>query len=116
MIDRKHGFVVSYNAVILGFILSFLLTFALYRTVDRDHLEGFLLIGSLFGLSFLQTIIQLIFFLHLGTESRPQWLSISFIFTVLVIVIVIGGSLWIINNLNYNLMPEMRHMPTHGSF
>ena len=116
MIDRNHGWIASYRPVILGFFFSFLLTYALYRTVDREHLSGTLFVISIFGLAFLQTFIQLVLFLQIGMESRPRWYSSSLIFTIVVIFIIIGGSIWIMNNLNYHLMPNMKPMPTHGAF
>ena len=116
MIDKNHGWNVSYKPVILGLILSIVLAFAMYRVADRSHLTGSLFTISVFGLAFLQAVIQLVLFLQVGLESKPHWVSISLIFTVVVILIVIGGSVWIMNNLNYNLMPMTKPMPTHGSF
>lgn len=116
MIDRNHGWIVSYKPVVLGFLVSLLLTFALYRVADRLHITGDLFVFSIFGLAILQTIVQLILFMQVGLESRPHWVSVSLIFTIAIIVIIIGGSVWIMNNLNYNLMPMPKSMPTHGSF
>ncbi len=115
MIDRNHGWIVSYKPVILGFFLSFILTYALYRIADRDHLSGTLFTVSIFGLAIFQSLIQLVLFMQVGLESRPHWVSISLFFAIAVILIIIGGSIWIMYNLNYNLMP-MSKMPTHGSF
>jgi cytochrome o ubiquinol oxidase subunit IV len=109
MIEREHGWNVSYKPPIIGFILSLLLIAAVYRFVTRHHLSGWSLTFAVFGFGLIQAIIQLVFFLHLGLESKPHWSSISFLFMVLVIVIVIGGSLWIMQNLNYNVMPPMEH-------
>ncbi len=114
MIDRNHGWNVSYKPVVLGFFVSLVITFALYRAADRSHLTGDLFAISVFGLAIFQTIIQLVLFLQIGMESKPKWPSISLLFAIVVILIVVGGSMWIMNNLNYNLMPMK--MPTHGSF
>ena len=38
-------------------------------------------------------------------ESKPHWQTITFCFMLLVVFLVIGGSLWIMNNLDYNMMP-----------
>jgi cytochrome o ubiquinol oxidase operon protein cyoD len=116
MIDRNHGWIVSYKPVILGFFLSFILTYAMFRAVDREHLSGNLFVISLFSLAILQTIIQLVLFLQIGLESKPHWASISLLFTIMIILIIIGGSIWIMNNLSYNLMPMTKPMPTHGAF
>ena len=106
MIDRRHGWNVSFKPLYLGFILSIILVLAAYRIATYYHLTNWHLTLTLFVFAILQMLIQLVFFLHLGLgESKPHWNVISFLFMVLVIVVVIGGSLWIMYNLNYNLMP-----------
>jgi cytochrome o ubiquinol oxidase operon protein cyoD len=40
----------------------------------------------------------------LGRESKPRWKFIFLLFALLVVGIVVGGSLWIMNNLNYHMM------------
>jgi cytochrome o ubiquinol oxidase operon protein cyoD len=51
-----------------------------------------------------QMIVQLVFFLHLGDEVRPRYKFASFVFMAGILIIVVGGSLWIMNNLNQNMM------------
>lgn len=116
MIDRNHGWNGSYKPVILGFLVSVILAFAMYRTAAVSHLTGSLFTISVFALAVFQALLQLILFMQVGLESRPHWISWSLVFTIIVILIVIGGSIWIMNNLNYNLMPMSKPMPTHGSF
>lgn len=116
MIDRHHGWNASLKPVFLGLLLSVIILFALYKIVLREHLSGELLKISVLGLTLILAIIHLVLFMHVGMESKPHWVSISLIFTVVVILIVIGGSVWIMNNLNYNLMPMTQTMPKHGSF
>lgn len=116
MIDKNHGWNASYKPVIICFLASFILAFAMYRIADKSHLSGNLFVFALFGLAVFQAVIQLILFMQVGLESRPHWISISLIFAIVVILIVVGGSVWIMNNLNYNLMPMSKPMPTHGSF
>lgn len=110
MLDRYHGWNISFKAPVLGFVLSLLITMTMYRLVTHEHLKGDLLTWTLFGLGVIQALIQLVFFLHVGMESKPHWSTITFLFTVLVIFLVIGGSLWIMYNLDYNVMPAgMEH-------
>ena len=109
MIDPHHGWNVSFKPQYLGFISSLILTIAIYRIVIHHHLGGWVLAMAIFGLALIQAFVQLIFFLHLSLETKPRWNLITFLFTVLVIIVVIGGSLWIMSNLNYNLMPTMKH-------
>ena len=116
MIDKHHGWNLSFKPVILGLLVSIVLAFAMYRVAVAKHLTGDLYTLSIFGLACFQAILQLVFFMQVGLEHKPHWNIISLLFTVLVIVIVVGGSVWIMNNLNYNLMPMPKTMPTHGSF
>lgn len=109
MIDPQHGWNVSYKPQFIGFILSIMLIIAAYRIVTHHHLSEGLLTLTLVGLALGQAVVQLVFFLHLGLETKPRWNMLMFLFTVMVILIVLGGSLWIMDNLDYNLMPKMEH-------
>ena len=108
MIDAHHGWNTSVKPLVLGLILSMILTLAAYRIVGYYHLTGWVLTFMIVCLGFIQALVQLIFFLHLGLESRPRWNLMMFLFTVLVLVIIIGGSLWIMHDLNYNVMVPPR--------
>lgn len=109
MIDAHHGWNKSYKPQFLGFVTSLLLTLAVYRIVVHHELRNSLLTVTILVFAILQALIQLFFFFHLGLESKPRWGMITFLFTVLVILIVVGGSMWIMSNLNYDLMPPMEH-------
>lgn len=91
----------------LGFTLSIILTLAAYHIVSREHLSDGALFYTLIGLALSQVIFQLIFFLHIGLESKPHWGIITLLFMVLVVVIVVGGTIWIMHNLDYNVMMGM---------
>lgn len=109
MIDPHHGWNASLKPQFIGFVLSFVLLIAAYRIVTHHHLSDGFLYATIYGVAIIQALIQLVFFMHLGLESKPHWNSITFLFTLLVIILIIGGSLWIMNNINYNLMPPMEH-------
>ena len=104
MIDTNHGWNVSYKPQFIGFILSLLITIAIYRIAVHYHLMSWILVSSVVSLAVVQAIFQLIFFMHLGLESKPRWNLIMLGYTVLLLLILIGVSLWIMNNLNYNMM------------
>lgn len=106
MLDARHGWNVSFKPGILGFIFSLALTVAAYRIVTYYHLKHEVLIFTIFGFGIVQALVQLVFFLHLGlAEEKPRWNLIFFCFTVVVLIIVIGCSLWIMHHLHYNLVP-----------
>lgn len=94
---------------IVGFGLSLALTMTAYLAV-RHHIGTHhvfptdnVMIAILASLAIAQLFAQLVFFLHLNRESRPRWNLLVFMFMALVLVIIVGGSLWIMNNLNYSL-------------
>ncbi|MBI2285715.1 cytochrome o ubiquinol oxidase subunit IV [Candidatus Saccharibacteria bacterium] len=92
---------------VTGFALSLGLTltaFALvWRYVDSDRQifsENSLLIWVA-GLAIVQLFAQLVFFLHLGRESKPRWNLAVLAFAATIVIILVFGSLWIMANLNY---------------
>lgn len=97
--ETAHGTVRTYIA---GFVLSLILTIAAYLSVSRGIFSGWALVGILAVLAVTQLFTQLIFFLHLGRESRPRWNVTVMLFAVMVVFIVVFGSLWIMKNLQYN--------------
>lgn len=93
------------TAYITGFALSLCLTTAAYLLVVNHMLSGRQLALSLAGLAVAQLLVQLLFFLHLGRESKPRWKLLVFWFMLLVLGILVVGSLWIMRNLDYHMMP-----------
>lgn len=87
----------------IGFVLSLVLTLAAYIFVTGGYRSPWLL-AVLAVLAIVQMIVQLIFFLHLGDEAGPRIKLWSFIFMGGTLLIVVIGSIWIMNNLNYNMM------------
>lgn len=108
-----------------GFVISLLLTLAsfwlVFQYANSDHK---MTVGAITGMilvfAVVQLIVQLTFFLHLGEENKPRWNIVTFLFMIIVLVILVFGSLWIMDNLNYNMMePEQtkEYLRDHpGSF
>lgn len=89
---------------VFGFALSILLTLAAYFSVVNKLFSGMILTAFITALALVQLMVQLIFFLHLGQESKPRWKQAIFLSTVSIILVIIIGSLWIMSNLNYHNM------------
>ena len=47
----------------------------------------------------------MVYFLHMTPKAEDGWLLLSTIFTIVLVVITLAGSLWIIFHLNRNMMP-----------
>jgi cytochrome o ubiquinol oxidase subunit IV len=98
----------SYTTYITGFLLSLALTATAFLLVHRHlsshHLmpsDNFIL-GALAVLAIAQLFVQLSFFLHLDRESKPFWNNTVLAFAGIVVFILVGGSIWIMTNLNYH--------------
>lgn len=99
----SHGNILTYS---IGFVLSIGLTLAAYYAVVNEVFDRRGIIAAIVILAVAQLLVQLFFFLHLGKESRPRWNLIVFSFMLLVVGIVVIGSIWIMENLDYNMMPS----------
>jgi cytochrome o ubiquinol oxidase operon protein cyoD len=88
-----------------GFLTCIVLTLASYVCVDKSLFSTTTLMGIIVGLALLQTVVQMVLFLHLGQEKKPHWNLNTFLFAALIIVVLIVGSLWIMNRLSYRMMP-----------
>lgn len=51
-------------------------------------------------------IVHLVYFLHMNTSSEERWNLVALLFTAMIIGIVVVGSLWIMYNLNINMMVD----------
>ncbi len=98
----QHGSIKSYTA---GFILSLVFTFIPYYLVVNQTVSGTSLLITIMGFALIQMVIQVTFFLHLGRGPKPNWNLFFFASTFGIILVVVGGSIMIMNNLHYNMSP-----------
>lgn len=109
--EHAHG---SFRGYMTGFVLSVILTavpFWLVMTgaLDNKQLTGFIVMG----LAVVQIIVHMIYFLHMNGRSEGGWTMMALVFTIILVVIALAGSLWVMYHLNTNMMPvhDMRQMP-----
>lgn len=95
-----HGNLRSY---ITGFAISISLTLLPYFIVTKHILSGSMLAAAVVLLGIVQLFVQLVFFLHLSPKAKAKWNLIALVFTALVVVILVVGTLWIMKNLNSNM-------------
>lgn len=101
--DSEHGTTLSY---FIGFVLSLIFSFIPYYMVTEEIATGNTLYFTILCFAFIQMIIQITFFLHIGRGPKPNWNLFFFGATFVVILMVVGGSVFIIDNLHYNMSPE----------
>lgn len=92
-------------AYLIGFLLSLILTLIAFGLVETRLLQGTALYTSLILLAFIQFLVQSVCFLRLNCSSvAGRWNLFPFLFALFIIAIFIGGSMWIMYNLNWNMM------------
>ena len=85
------------KSYITGFVLAVGLTLAAYFIVVEQKFAARTLLLAVAGLAVVQLMVQLVFFLHLGRESKPRFNLIMLIFAVGVVLIVVFARLDMIN-------------------
>lgn len=91
---------------VIGFILSLILTLVAYFLAAGNIMSGWALVFTVGSLAFVQVVIQLVFFLHIGEEPAPRLNFIVFLFMVLIVLIIVVGSIWIMYHLDYQMIPD----------
>jgi len=100
--NSSHGSLRSY---IVGFVLSLGLTALSFGAVMTGLVPHEMILGAITILAVVQLLVQLAFFLHLGTAPEQRNNTVIFVLTVLLIVTIVAGSLWVIHNASVNMMP-----------
>lgn len=98
-----HG---SFKSYMIGFVLSVILTAIPFYVVMGDVLDSRLLaVAIIFVLGAAQMIVHIYYFLHVTSKAEEGWLAMALVFTVLLVVIMLSGSVWVMFNLEENMMP-----------
>ncbi|MBK5144301.1 cytochrome o ubiquinol oxidase subunit IV [Budviciaceae bacterium BWR-B9] len=97
----SHG---SVNSYLIGFVLSVILTAIPFWMVMTGAAAPATLAVVISLFAVVQIVVHLVYFLHMNTKSEGGWNFVALVFTGLIIAIVVVGSLWIMYNLNTNMM------------
>ncbi|WP_334107310.1 cytochrome o ubiquinol oxidase subunit IV [Methylobacillus sp.] len=97
-----HGSVKSY---LIGFVLSVILTVIPFGLLMfPNELSSSTILTTILVFAVVQIVVHLVYFLHMNTSSEQSWNVTAFIFTVIILAIVVVGSLWVMFHLNHNMM------------
>jgi cytochrome o ubiquinol oxidase operon protein cyoD len=106
--EESTASVLSYTA---GLGLAILATIASFVVSQTNLLWPPGVPVGLIVLAFAQIGVHIVFFLHLGSGPDNTNNILALAFGVLIVFLVITGSIWIIANLNANMMPMSVNMP-----
>jgi len=94
----------TYQSYVIGLVLSIIFTLTAFTLVGYHLLPNQYLYISLAVLALMQLIAQVICFLRLTANAEGRWNTMPFLFTIVIVAVLAGGSLWIMYNLNYNMI------------
>ncbi|ONG45139.1 cytochrome o ubiquinol oxidase subunit IV [Pseudoroseomonas deserti] len=108
-----HG---SFKGYVTGFLLSVILTAIPFWLVMGEVFSSPRVTAALvMAFAVVQIVVHMIYFLHMNGKSEGGWIMLALIFTLIIVVITISGSLWVMYHLDTNMMPmaphDMRNMP-----
>ncbi|WP_319783012.1 cytochrome o ubiquinol oxidase subunit IV [Oceanisphaera sp. IT1-181] len=96
-----HGSVSSY---LTGFVLSILLTAMPFWAVMTGQMSNSQTLLVVVGLAIVQIFVHLKYFLHLSFKPNSRANTVAFLFSALIIIMVVGLSVWIIISSNEMMM------------
>jgi cytochrome o ubiquinol oxidase operon protein cyoD len=90
---------------ITGFVISIILILAAFGLVEKQAYSEQVLYIAVGALALVQALVQVYCFIRSNTSQEDgTWNILAIMFSGFVIMILVGGSLWIMYNLNYNMV------------
>lgn len=90
-----------YIAGLIGCVLLTIISFWAVISTHFSKSEIFLII---FFSAIIQFLVQVICFLRLNTQTEQAKINVmSILFTIVILITIVSGSLWIMWHLNYNM-------------
>lgn len=106
MSDHAKGGHGSLKSYLIGFVLSVILTVIPFWVVMGEPLDSKgIAVAIIFILGGAQMLVHIHYFLHVSLKAEEGWQAMSMGLTILLLVIVLSGSIWVMFNLQENMMP-----------
>ena len=110
---HDHG---SFRSYMTGFVLAVILTvIPFWLVMGKVFSNSSTTALVILAFAVVQIVVHMVYFLHMNARSEGGWTMLALIFTVVLVVITLAGSLWVMFHLNHNMMPmsvhDMKNMP-----
>jgi cytochrome o ubiquinol oxidase operon protein cyoD len=102
--EEAHG---SRRGYWMGFALSAVLTAVPFWLVMNRPLTAQATALIVMAFAAAQMVVHMIFFLHMNRRAEGGWSIMALLFTIVLVVIALSGSLWVMYHMNANMMPGM---------
>jgi cytochrome o ubiquinol oxidase subunit IV len=99
-----HGNHGSKSSLWIGSVLSIVLTVIPFW-LAMSGATSTAAVSAIFILAMVQIVVHVRYFLHIDSATEGGWTLLAFIFTAIIVVITIIGSIWVMYHLNLNMMP-----------
>ena len=105
--ELDHDIVhITVGGYVTGFVLAVILTaIPFWLVMGKVFSSTTLTIFVILALAMVQIYVHMVFFLHMTSKAEGGWTWMSLIFTLVLLVIALSGSLWIMYHLDHNTMP-----------
>ena len=98
-----HG---SLRDYVLGFALSVVLTvIPFWLVMGGATLSKGIVAFVIIAFAVAQMVVHVVYFLHLKPGSEDGWNMTSLVFTLILVVITLAGSIWVMFHMDANMMP-----------
>ncbi|MDQ7784280.1 MAG: cytochrome o ubiquinol oxidase subunit IV [Desulfomonilaceae bacterium] len=94
----------SFKSYLTGFVLSLILTAIPFALVMSGTFSSSMALAGIFSAGMVQILVHLHYFLHLDTSSETRWNVLALMFTAAIMVLFVGGTIWIMFNLYHRMM------------
>jgi cytochrome o ubiquinol oxidase subunit IV len=94
----------SLKSYLTGFVLSLILTAIPFALVMSGALSPSVTLAAIFSAGIVQILAHMHYFLHLDTSSAERWNVLALMFTFVIMVLFVGGTIWIMYDLYYRMM------------
>ncbi|NGZ87187.1 cytochrome o ubiquinol oxidase subunit IV [Duganella aceris] len=103
--EGHHGSLKDYA---IGFVLSVILTaipfwLVMAKVFDKSSTTA----AVILGFAAVQVVVHMVYFLHMNGKAEGGWSLLATMFTLVLLVIVLAGSIWVMYHMNANMMPSM---------
>ena len=106
----------TFKGYMTGFVLAVILTaipfwIVMGKVFDKPGTTALVILAF----AVVQIVVHMVYFLHMDAKSEGGWNMLALIFTLVLVVITLAGSLWVMYHMNTNMMPhsmhDMKNMP-----
>jgi cytochrome o ubiquinol oxidase operon protein cyoD len=106
----------TFKGYMTGFVLAVILTaipfwLVMAKVFDKPNTTALVILAF----AVVQIVVHMVYFLHMDTKVEGGWSLLALVFTLVLVVIALSGSIWVMYHLNNNMMPpslhDMKNMP-----